>query len=50
MKRESEEGDASDSGQWRCRLRLRGHAPAERFAARDQGKIRHQTLNLIGKT
>src|SRR5439155_14387537 len=40
MKREPKEGDAPDSRQWRCRLRLRRHAAAEGFAARNERKIR----------
>src|SRR5207244_9411589 len=43
MKREPKEGDASDSRQWRCSLRLRCHAAAEGFTTRNEGKIRRQT-------
>src|SRR6202165_5616966 len=43
MQRESEENQAEDSGQWRCCLRLRSHAAAKGFSAREKGKLRYQT-------
>ena len=46
MQWESEERDAVHSRQWRRRLRLRGHAASEGFAARDERKIRREARRL----
>jgi hypothetical protein len=40
MQRKAEEDQAAHAFEGRLRLRLRGHAPAERLAAGEQGQVR----------